>query len=223
VLDARQPDLTVVMENVHKPHNLAAIARTADAVGVLVLHTVAAARVRLGRHASSGSRRWVETIAHPDLDTALCAVRVDGGQVIAADSRPDSVDFRSLDYTRPTALVVGAELDGLSAAARAAADVTVTIPMKGMVESLNVSVATALVLFEAERQRRAAGLYDRRRLDESTYTRLQFEWAHPEVAKWCRARGRPYPGLSEDGDILEPLTDNAVAGFAARRQKADGE
>lgn len=211
VLAARQPDLTVVMENVHKPHNLAAIARTCDAVGVGTVHAVApgGSAPALGRHASSGSARWVETHTHADLAGALLAVRRQDMQVITVDVVPDARDFRDVDYTQPVALLVGAELDGLSAAARAAADVSVRIPMAGMVESLNVSVATALVLFEAQRQRHAAGMYQQSRLDDAARARMLFEWAHPEVAAWCRRQGRAYPALSEDGDIVEPLTENA--------------
>jgi tRNA (guanosine-2'-O-)-methyltransferase len=71
--------------------------------------------------------------------------------------------------------------------------------MHGQVASLNVSVAAAVVLFEAERQRAAAGLYARPRLSRAARERLLFEWAYPRLAGWCRARGRPYPALDERG------------------------
>ena len=229
VLDARQPDLTVVMENVHKPHNLAAIARTCDAVGVGTIHAVAphGSPLALGRHASSGSARWVETRTHTDLAAAVRAVRGRDMQVIAVDVMPGARDFREVDYTAAVALLVGAELDGLSVEARAIADVSVRIPMAGMVESLNVSVATALVLFEAQRQRHAAGMYRKCRLDDDTRARMLFEWAHPEVAAWCRRQGRTYPALSDDGDIAERLTGKTMepvsGGLNGGRPRSEGD
>jgi tRNA (guanosine-2'-O-)-methyltransferase len=81
----------------------------------------------------------------------------------------------------------------------------VIIPMSGMGTSLNVSVAAALLLFEAQRQRLAAGFYDRPRLDPETYRTMLFEWAFPKLAALCRKRGFPYPPLDEDGEILGPL------------------
>jgi len=72
-----------------------------------------------------------------------------------------------------------------------------------MVASLNVSVAAALILYEARRQRESAGLYDRRRIADDEYQRRQFEWAHPDLARRCRERGVPYPRLDEHGDLLE--------------------
>ena len=76
--------------------------------------------------------------------------------------------------------------------------------MQGMVESLNVSVAAALLLFEAQRQRLAAGIYAERRIPDEDYERLRFEWLHPSLAKRYRDRGEPYPAVDEDGDIVPP-------------------
>jgi tRNA (guanosine-2'-O-)-methyltransferase len=162
VLDRRQPDLTVLMDNVHKPHNLAAVARSCDAVGVGVVHGVGEdAEIRLRQKSASGSAGWLEVVMHEGLDAALAAVRAQGMRVVAAHWSDRAVGFRDYDYTRPTALLLGAELDGVSAHAAEVADAHVTIPMLGMVRSLNVSVAAALILFEAQRQREAAGLYAR--------------------------------------------------------------
>jgi len=98
--------------------------------------------------------------------------------------------------------MVGAELDGLSEQGLALADETVMIPMAGMVRSLNVSVATALLLFEAFRQREERRLYDESRLPKEEFDRVLFEWAYPEMAEILRRKGEPYPSLSPDGDIL---------------------
>ena len=107
-----------------------------------------------------------------------------------------------MDYTLPTCLLLGNEDYGVTPEALSAADGVVQIPMEGMGTSLNVSVAAALLLFEAQRQRRAAGLYDAPRLDPETYARTLFEWTWPEIAAQCRKRGVGYPALGEEGEIL---------------------
>ena len=121
---------------------------------------------------------------------------------------PDARDYRKIDYTRKTALVLGSELKGLSTEAMAAADDFVAVPMEGMGESLNVSVAAAIILYEARRQREAARMYDASRLDEGEYRAVLFEWAHPGMAARCRERGLPYPAMNETGDLVEnPFSD----------------
>lgn len=204
VLERRQPDLTVLMEQVHKPHNLSAVVRSADAVGVLEVHAVPAADgLDLVHHTSAGTARWVGVRTHPTVDAAAAHLRRAGFRIWAAHPGPDAVDYRDPDFTRPTALLVGTELHGLSAAALETADGTVRLPQAGMVRSLNVSVATALLLYEAYRQREAAGMYDEPRLEEALRSRLLFEWAHPRVAELCRERDLPYPALDDEGEIVE--------------------
>jgi tRNA (guanosine-2'-O-)-methyltransferase len=123
--------------------------------------------------------------------------------ICAAHASSDAKDYRSMDYTKPTAILVGAELAGVSLRAIELSDEHIAIPMYGMVHSLNVSVATAIILFEAQRQRARAGMYDARRLPPEEYARILFEWLHPEVARWCRERGLPYPAVDERGDIVD--------------------
>jgi tRNA (guanosine-2'-O-)-methyltransferase len=207
VLERRQPDLTVLMEVVNKTHNFSAILRTCDAVGVLEAHAVLPKKgIDLHHHTSAGTTRWVAVREHPSVKEALGHLVQSGFSIVAAHPGPDSVDFRNLDFTRPTAVLVGAELEGLSRAGLALADVTAAIPMAGMVRSLNVSVATALLLFEAFRQRQKAGLYEHSRLPEGERERVLFEWAYPEIARVYRSRGEPYPRLSGSGDILPEPT-----------------
>jgi tRNA (guanosine-2'-O-)-methyltransferase len=115
-----------------------------------------------------------------------------------------------VDYTAKVAIVLGAELRGLSPPALEGADATIAIPMSGMVASLNVSVAAALILYEAQRQRAAAGLYERSRLDAKEYADRLFEWAYPQIAARCRRLRRDYPPLSEHGELLgNPLGSSA--------------
>ena len=103
--------------------------------------------------------------------------------------------------------MLGAEKWGLTDRARDLMDEALFIPMRGMVQSLNVSVATATLLFEALRQRQVAGTAPSQGegLSADHYRRLLFEWAYPQVARWCRETGRPYLGLSPEGELLEEL------------------
>lgn len=202
-LARRQPNLTVLMDQVHKSHNFSAILRSCDAVGVLEAHAVAPENgLELHHGTSAGTKKWVHVRRHPDVAGAVAHLRERDFRVIAAHPSPDSIDFREVDYTRPTAVMMGAELHGVSEEGLRLADAHVEIPILGMVRSLNVSVATALLLFEAARQRQAAGMYDESRLAPDDFERRLFEWAYPSIAATRRRDGRPYPKLTEDGEIV---------------------
>lgn len=205
VLDRRQPDLTVITDFVQKQRNTSAIVRICDAVGIMRLHMVVGeAEYRAFRGTAMGSHNWVEVIRHQALLDALGCARGQDMQILAAHPAAGAKDFRSVDYTRPTALLLGTERDGLDDATVAAADASITIPMLGMVSSYNVSVAAGIILMEAQRQRENSGLYAERRIDDATWQRLFFEWGHPRVRDFCRARGLDYPALDEEGEIANP-------------------
>jgi tRNA (guanosine-2'-O-)-methyltransferase len=204
----RQPDLTVLADSVNKPHNVSAILRTADAVGVHTVHAISASGAMRRHHMiAGGTKRWVNVALHPSIEVAIERLHADGWRLVAAHGSPRARDFRDVDYTAKVAVLLGAELVGLSPAALERADVHVAIPMRGLGQSLNVSVAAAVILFEAERQRTAAGLYAQSRLPHDEYERTLFEWCYPEVAARCRELGRPYPALTADG----MLTENPLA------------
>ena len=201
-LARRQPDLTVLMDGVNKSHNVSAILRTADAVALQRLHAISTnAAMRRLHLIAGGAKRWVELVLHPSTELAVAALRAEGFQLVAAHAGDGARDFRDVDYTRKTALIVGAELIGLSAQALAAADELVAIPMHGLGTSLNVSVATGAMLLEGERQRRAAGMYDQCRLTSEEFERTLFEWCYPDIAARCRELERAYPPLSGDGSL----------------------
>lgn len=178
VLRRRQPDLTVLLENVHKPHNLSAILRSCDAVG--------GPRGPCGEphrgacppstRPAGGSHKWVYLRVHPDIQTAIGHLRERGFRIYATALREDALDFREVDYTQPTAILLGAEKWGVSQEALALSHGAIKIPMLGMVQSLNVSVAAAVILFEAQRQRLKAGLYEHPRLDPELYQRVLEDW-----------------------------------------------
>jgi tRNA (guanosine-2'-O-)-methyltransferase len=202
-LDRRQPDLTILAENVRNPHNVAAMLRTSDAVGTLELHAVSAhGAFEQPRLITGGTRGWVRTVLHPAIDVAVGRLHSLGFQVLAAHFSDTAADYRTPDYTRPTAFLMGSELQGVSPAAARMADGHVVIPMRGFAESLNVSVAAALLLYEAARQREVAGAYARPRLDPQRYAEVLFEWGYPRLAARYRDQGLPYPPLDADGLIV---------------------
>jgi tRNA (guanosine-2'-O-)-methyltransferase len=211
VLADRQPDLTVLAEHLHKPRNFSAIVRTCDAVGINEMHAVPGEEgLAIHWKTSQGAEKWMKVRAHDDLAAACDFLRGKGFQLVAAHLSPEAVDYRELDYTRPTALVVGTELFGVSDQALALADQQVRIPMKGMTQSLNVSVACAIVLYEAMRQRELAGMYGQVRLDRESLETQRFEWLHPAVTQFCRERGLEYPELDEKGDVIGDLPRGAA-------------
>ena len=204
VLQSKQTDLTVVMENIHKPRNFAAIIRTAEAVGIHTVHAITETTgpVSQHHHTAAGANKWVQTQSYTTSEQALSQIKQQGMQLVIADVGPDAIDYQQLDYRQPTALLMGSELYGVSDTARTMADAVVTIPMLGLVESLNVSVACALILFEAAGQRRQAGLYERRLLPEDEYQRTLFEWCYPTIADHCQRENKPYPKLDEEGYLI---------------------
>ena len=204
VLARRQPDLTILMEKVNKSHNFSAILRNCDAVGVLEVHAVPpSSGLELHHATSAGTRKWIRVRHHATVEAAVTHLREAGFHVLAAHPSEGAHDYRDVDLTRPTAIMMGAELHGVSEEGLALAHAHVALPMMGMVHSLNVSVATALLLYEAMRQRQAAGMYDDGpRLGRDAYRRTLFEWAYPLLADRYRREGRAYPELDEDGTIL---------------------
>ncbi len=202
-LDRRQPDLTVVLDGVHKPHNFSAILRTCDAVGVPSVHIVPS-RSTLPAISSTaqGSQKWVDVHRHGSFSEAAKQLKERGFTLYAAHLTHDAKDFRAVDLSAPSAIVLGTEKFGLDDASLALVDQPILVPMQGLVQSLNVSVAAALILFEAQRQRLENGLYDTPRIAAPERRRMLFRWLHPRVAAQCDARGLAYPDLDEDGAII---------------------
>ena len=202
MLDNRQVDLTVCLDKVHKTNNIAATVRTADSVGIHQVHAVMPEEsLWVSGNTSSGSHRWVNTIKHVTYQEAFEQFKAQGMQILATTFSDTAVDFREADYTKPTVIVLGNERDGVSPEAIASADQHIIIPMVGMVQSLNVSVAGALIMYEAQRQRQQAGMYNNRRLDHQYCQTKLFEQGHPIYAKACRRKQIPYPAIDEQGQI----------------------
>ena len=201
VLEKRQTDLTVCLENVHKPHNVSAVVRTCDAVGIHRVHTVWEKQYQFRRGTAMGSQQWVRQTNHMNIADAMTDLKGQGMQVLVTNLSDTAVDFRDIDYTKPTAILFGQEKYGATDEAKALADQDIVIPMMGMVQSLNVSVAAALVLYEAQRQRTIAGMYNTKRLAEEECQALAFENGYPRLFKLCQRKGLALPPINELGEI----------------------
>jgi tRNA (guanosine-2'-O-)-methyltransferase len=180
VLERRQPDLTLILENVHDPHNVSAILRSCDAVGVLQVHAVYSVETpppgMFARQTSASAAKWVDVVRHGSMSACVTELRGAGFQVLATALGKESRPLHSWDLTRSVALIVGNEMRGVSDEALAQADGLVEIPMVGMVQSLNVSVASAVCLYEALRQRLVAGAYDAPHLSAEELSAMEEDW-----------------------------------------------
>ena len=185
-LACRQLDLTIITDQVNKAQNIAALIRTCDAVGIHNAHMVNPA-CSLGelKGTALGSQQWVNLVPHTHIDSALKAFKNQGMQLVSAHFSDVAVDYHTLDYTQFTALILGAEMQGVSKAAIAASDHQVVIPMLGMVHSFNVSVVAAIILLEAQCQRQLKGHYKQPQLTGLNYQNTLFCWAYPKLADFC--------------------------------------
>ena len=180
--------------------------RSCDAVGIHEVNVVPGDfHPRRHWHTSSGTEKWMGVQTHETIQLAAAELKFRGFRLVAAHLSDQAIDFREVDYTQPTALLLGTELFGVSSEALQYVDQQISIPMQGMSQSLNVSVAAAIVLYEAQRQRQLARMYDKSRLHPAVYERLRFEWLHPVLADFCQKRKLDYPELDEEGEVCGEL------------------
>ncbi len=178
VLAQRQPDLTIVMENIHDPHNVSAMFRSADAVGIHEVQLLYTTQKfpKIGSKSSSSANKWISKRKFPSVGECYDRLRSEGFQILATRLDENSKKLYEFDLTKPTAFVFGNEHAGVSNDAADLADSTVYIPMMGMIQSLNVSVACAVTIYEALRQRMEAGMYKKERFTKNILEELQKEW-----------------------------------------------
>ncbi len=201
MLANRQPDLTLLLEEVRNPHNVSAVIRSADAVGVHCMHAVWNQADKLQKCTAMGSQNWVAMQYHNTAEQAIDYLKSQHMQVLVTNIDDNAVDFRQVDYTQPTAIVFGQEKFGVTAHAIAKADQSIMIPMIGMVQSLNISVAAATILYEAQRQRENAGMYNKNLLSETESQRILFERGFPALHKACVTRNLSFPIINGQGQI----------------------
>lgn len=179
VLNQRQFDLTVVLENVLDPHNISAVLRTAEVVGVqhiYVLNTRIEAHKRFGVKSSSSAVKWVTVHQYDITKNCFDALRQQGFAIYTTHIGDDSVCLYSMDLTQRVALVFGNEHTGVSEEALAQADGNFLLPQAGIIQSLNISVACAVALYEAKRQKLLAGHYNSPTRDAEARQALALAW-----------------------------------------------
>jgi tRNA (guanosine-2'-O-)-methyltransferase len=177
-LARRQPTLAVIIENIHDPHNFNAILRSCDATGV---HRVAMCYYiekmpKLIHTSSSGANKWIEVERYDSIEACCEQFRRDGFRIFGTKLDPEAHPMYDNDFTQSSAFIIGNEHRGISDEAAKHSDELLYIPMMGMVESLNVSVATAVCLFEAMRQRREKGMYDEPQFSQAELQSKRMEW-----------------------------------------------
>ncbi len=178
VLSLRQKDLTVVLANIHDPHNVSAIYRSCDAFGVAEVHLyyTATAFPALGEKSSASARKWVKSARHKDAKSLVASLKDQGMTIYATSCSPKARPLGDFDYVKPTAFVMGNEHSGVDEDLAGLVDEEVYIPMYGMIQSFNVSVAAAILLAEASRQRLLSGKYDSPTYSPEEMEALFQEW-----------------------------------------------
>lgn len=179
VLSRRQPTLTIVLENIHDPHNVSAVFRTCDSVGVeevQLLYYGNQSFPELGEKSSASARKWVDRRQFSSVSECYTSLRERGFTIVATSLSEESRNIYGTDFTGKTAIVFGNEHTGVSKEAAEFADGNITIPQSGMIQSLNISVACAVVLYEALRQRQAAGMYDSLQYSAEEYNDKIRQW-----------------------------------------------
>ena len=179
VLNKRQNDITVVLENVFDPHNISAVMRTCDAIGIqelYVLNTKISPHRKWGSKSSSSADKWLTIHQHTNAAACFSELRRKYNRILTTHLGHGSVCLYELDFTLPIAIVFGNEHDGVSEEIRSLADGNFIIPQVGIIKSLNISVACAVTLYEAFRQKKNAGHFDQRKLPDDALRHLWEEW-----------------------------------------------
>ena len=178
VISSRQKSLHVVLENIHDPHNVSAIFRTCDSVGVGRVSLVYNIEPfpKIGKKSSASAYKWVEREKYKNIKDCALLLKKDGFKVLVSSITDSSKSIYDFDLTKKTAIVFGNEHRGVSKEVEEIADEKFIIPMFGMVQSLNVSVAAAICLYEASRQRSLKGMYDKSEFSKDELEMKINEW-----------------------------------------------
>ena len=181
VLSKRQNDITIVLENVFDPHNISAVMRTCDAVGVqelYVLNTKIPRHKKWGAKSSSSAAKWLTVYQFENAEECFSELRKKYSKILTTHLTSDAINLYEIDLTQRVALVFGNEHSGVSEEIRSLADGNFIIPQSGIIRSLNISVACAVTLYEAYRQKALAGHYDKAKLNEEVLKELMDKWGY---------------------------------------------
>jgi tRNA (guanosine-2'-O-)-methyltransferase len=180
VANARQHTLHIVLENVHDPHNVSAVLRTCDAAGIpsVSLLYYLEKFPRIGKKSSASAVKWIEKEKYTDIQKCYNSLKQQGYKIYATSLTEGSINLYDVDFTEKCAIVLGNEHRGVSDEAAELSDEKIYIPMFGMVQSLNISVAAAVIIYEAVRQRIDKDMYTESSLNKEELDLL--------LDKWCR-------------------------------------
>lgn len=184
VLNKRQHDITIVLENVFDPHNISAVMRTCDAVGlqdIYILNTKIPQHKKWGARSSSSAAKWLTVHQFDNAEQCFSSLKSHYSTILTTHLSGDAVSLHQIDFTKSIALVFGNEHDGVSEEIRNIADGNFIIPQVGIIRSLNISVACAVTLYEAFRQKSQAGHYNQSKLDDIRMKSLLVEWGLNEI------------------------------------------
>jgi tRNA (guanosine-2'-O-)-methyltransferase len=184
VLDKRQDNLVIVLENVFDPHNISAVMRTCDAVGVqdiYVLNTLIPRHKKWGAKSSSSAASWLTVHQYSETQACIDHLRGRVDQIFTTHLSSDAVSLYEMKLTGRVALVFGNEHSGVSEEVLALSDGNFIIPQVGIIKSLNISVACAVTLYEAFRQKQVAGQYAQAGLPAERYDQLLKEWSRGQL------------------------------------------
>ena len=184
VLNKRQHDITIVLENVFDPHNISAVMRTCDAVGlqdIYILNTKIPQHKKWGARSSSSAAKWLTVHQFDNAKHCFSSLKSHYSTILTTHLSGDAVSLHQIDFTKSIALVFGNEHDGVSEEIRNIADGNFIIPQVGIIRSLNISVACAVTLYEAFRQKSQAGHYNQSKLDDIRMKSLLVEWGLNEI------------------------------------------
>ncbi len=183
VLNKRQSDLTVLLENVYDPHNIAAVMRTCDAVGIqdiYILNNKIPPHKKWSEKSSSSAAKWLTIHQFTDARECFLALRKKYNKIYTTHLSTDAVGLYELNLTQSVALVFGNEHSGVSEEIIEMADGNFIIPQVGIIKSLNISVACAVCLYEAFRQKNNAGHFDAVKLEGKELITLREAWGFIE-------------------------------------------
>lgn len=189
VLSKRQANLTLVLENVQDPHNISAVMRTADAVGIqdiYILNTKIPRHKKFGAKSSSSALKWLTIHQYTNAEECFNELRKHYHKILTTHLSSDAVSLYDIDFTDSIALVFGNEHSGVSDEVRALADGNFIIPQVGIIQSLNISVACAVSIYEAYRQKKLAGHYNQFSLSKERADSLMMQWGfHQQNQSLC--------------------------------------
>lgn len=179
VIQKRQSNLTVVLENVFDPHNVSAVMRTCDAVGIqemYILNTRIPLHRKWGFKSSRSANKWITTHQFTDAEECFAEVKKNYSKILTTRLTAPSISLYEVDFLESIALVFGNECYGVNDEIQKFADASFVIPQVGMISSLNISVACGVTLYEAYRKKSLAGHYEQPSLSQDKMNHLYQEW-----------------------------------------------